>query len=713
MTGMPLPSLYYRLFGSKRPGLAIALLGVLVVAFAQGADPHGRTEIGESDELVVTQGLIVREVAPERDGQLPWLAIGTATGKHHLYNPNEFAMQGIWSGLFGRLNDAGTFTPDISRLKSFALERTPPWSFGEQPRRVTENEWHGHEIRDDRVVFRYRISDPNSELFWEVEESLEIVSEQLQHIHFQLKPSAESPEYLSYWVKQARFRQLSANGQQIQRNLLKNLYANQTEFTLSFLRRKETPTVPQGYAVNSVAIPEPELPLRFEPTDIDFSPDGSVYVSTRTGGIWRLADDQWSLFADGLHEANGVRVLPDGSGVHVMQRPELTLLRDTDGDGIADLYQTVEDRYRFTGHYHEFAFGPRINSKGEMFFSTGLASSGFFTATSTSQNQMTTPLGYRGWIMRHSPDGTITPFAPGLRSPAGIGMNAKDELFIVDNQGDWVASSYLSHVEQDDFLGHPVSLWDRSEYGLTPAVMDYTNSEAIPESVPPLDKAAFTALWKRPAVWLAHGDLTNSPGHPSFAPESGFGPFGGQAFIADIAHRNIVRVALEKVDGQYQGAIFPFIRPLSSASYSTAFDPEGNLWVGAVGRGWTAGEPMIEIISYDDDVTPFEIHHIALTKTGFDVHFTLPLKTRDVTRQDMSVTAYQYEYWVGYGSEHINESKVPITGAKISRDGLTLSIEMPRKSEYIYEIQLPEFTSASDLRLENNFGVYTLNKLLP
>lgn len=40
----------------------------------------------------------------------------------------------------------------------------------------------------------------------------------------------------------------------------------------------------------------------------------------------------------------------------------------------------------------------------------------------------------------------------GLRSPAGIGMNANDELFITDNQGDWVASSYLGHVKEGDLF---------------------------------------------------------------------------------------------------------------------------------------------------------------------------------------------------------------------------------------------------------------------
>ena len=700
--------IFYRL-----RGLAAALCTLFAVGSSSAADTHGQTQIGEGSELVVSKGWVVREVPSDREEFQPSLAVGTTQGQHYLYDPNKLVMQGVWTGLFGRVTEEGSFAPELGRLKSFALKRTPPWSFGETPRCVLEFDWHGYEIRDDHVVFRYRLFDEPSGMSWEVEESLEYVSEELQRIHFAIEPNQETSDYLNYWVRQTEFRRLSANGQQIQRNLLKNLYPNQKDFTLSFLRRRETPTVPHGYSISPIEIPTPELPARFEPTDMDFAPDGSVFVTTRTGGVWRLQDGNWSLFADGLNEVNGVRMAPDADGIFVMQRPELTRLRDTDGDGAVDHYETMADRFRFTGHYHEFAFGPRINSAGQMFFSTGLASSGFFTATDNSQNQMTTALGYRGWVMRYNPDGTLTPFAAGLRSPAGIGINAEDELFIVDNQGDWVASSYLGHVEEGDFLGHPVSLWDRPEFGITPSDLDYRTLDAIPEDVPPLDKAAFTRERKLPSVWLSHGDLTNSPGHPSFAPEKVFGPFGGQAFIADIAHRNIVRVALEKVGGKYQGAVFPFIRPLSSASYSTAFDPDGNLWVGAVGRGWTAGEPMIEVIHFDEEETPFEMHRIALTRDGFDIHFTQPLASRDLELQDLAISEYQYEYWSGYGSEQINTAEVPIASATVSTDRRVLSIKLPRQAEYIYEIQLPELTSASGLSLENNYAVYTLNQLLP
>ena len=687
---------------------------ITLPAAAPARDLHGTTEPGEGGEVVVTEGLVIREVRSTDAGAKPLIAVGSADGVHQLYDPNLNAFAGVWSGRFGRINEAGDFTIDRSQLKSFSLDRSP-WSFGEKPRVFLDHELKGYEIRDGKALFKYRLAEPDGNLTWDVEETLEYVSEQLQRLHFSIKASADSELYLSYWLTQTDFRSVTSNGQPIQRNKLKNLFANQKEFTISFLRQKQTPTVPNGYTIEAIEIPTPTLPNRFEPTDITFAKDGTAYVSTRTGGIWKRnsGDGKWSLFADGLHEANGIRIAPDGDGIYVMQKPELTLLKDTDHDGVADLYTTVEDRYRFTGHYHEFAYGPRINGKGEMFFSTGLASSGYHFATPKTQNQMTSALGYRGWVMRRNPDGTLTPFAAGLRSPAGIGMNAKDELFVTDNQGDWVASSYLGHVEQGDFLGHPAALWDRPEYGFTPEVLDYTTSAAIPEKVPYLDKANFSKFRKRPAVWLSHGDLTNSPGHPSFAPETGFGPFGGQAFIADIAHRNVIRVALEKVAGEYQGAVFPFIRPLQSASYSTAFDNDGNLWVGSVGRGWTAGDPAIEIIRYDESRTPFEMQRIALTKDGFDIVFTEALGPDTPTVETVSIKEFQYQYWDEYGSEPINAAAVSIEHLSLSEDRKTLSLLLPRKADFIYQIQLSEIKSASGLPLENDYGIYTLNNLLP
>ncbi len=693
---------------------SLGLLGGVAFFLAlpiHAQETHGEYEMGEGGEVVVTRGFIVNELESSSKAR-PLLAIGSSSGQHFLYDPNKPAMTGFWTGLYGRLKETGEFEPKLQNLKSFSLDRAP-WTYGEKPRVELERTWRRVEYRGEQIWFLYRLDDPNSDMFWEVEESLFIESAELQHLMFNIQPSGPSEKYLNYWLHQTDFRRVSTNGQQNQRNLLKNLLPDQTQFTISFYRRKETPTIPHGYSVQSIEVPSPRPPFRFEPTDIDFGPDGDVYTSNRTGQVWKMKDGLWSVFADGLHEMNGIRVSPDGRGVYVMQRPELTYLEDTDGDGIADLYKTVEDRFRYTGNYHEFAYGPRINAKGEMFFSTGLSAGAHFSAEPNGYpNQMTSALGYRGWVMKRDTSGKLTPFASGLRSPAGIAMNAKEELFITDNQGDWVASSYLGHVEEGDFMGHPASLWDLPEYGLTPQTLDYATVEKMPQKVPPLHIEEFAPRRKPPAVWLAHVDLTNSPGHPSFAPEEGFGPFGGQVFIADIAHRNIVRVALDKVGGAYQGAVFPFIRPLSSSSYSTAFDKQGNLWVGSVGRGWTAGDPALEIIHFDSTQTPFEMHRIALTAKGFDIHFTEALGAGVIAPKDVFVTEYEYQYWDGYGSEPVNEKTVDVRQVKRSPDGMTLSVELKRREGAIYQIELPALKSASGLILENNFGVYTLNQLV-
>ena len=135
-------------------------------------------------------------------------------------------------------------------------------------------------------------------------------------------------------------------------------------------------------------------------------------------------------------EKKGLTSIPRAD-VEAMQKAELTLLRDADGDGQADVYSSIESRFRFTGHYHEFAFGPVTNSAGDLFFSTGLSASKHHEAKQSGSGQMSSTLGYRGWVMRVDPQGDLKPFASGLRSPAGIGMSADDELFVTDDQGDW------------------------------------------------------------------------------------------------------------------------------------------------------------------------------------------------------------------------------------------------------------------------------------
>jgi hypothetical protein len=50
----------------------------------------------------------------------------------------------------------------------------------------------------------------------------------------------------------------------------------------------------------------------------------------------------------------------------------------------------------------------------------------------------------------------------------------------------------------------------------------------------------------------------------------------------------VSRVFLEQVDGQYQGAAFPFLSGLASGVVRLLFGPDGSLFVGMSSRGWSS-----------------------------------------------------------------------------------------------------------------------------
>ena len=51
-------------------------------------------------------------------------------------------------------------------------------------------------------------------------------------------------------------------------------------------------------------------------------------------------------------------------------------IKDTDGDGHADLYENATDDFGISGIYHEFNYGPVKDKAGNLFIALNTASSG-------------------------------------------------------------------------------------------------------------------------------------------------------------------------------------------------------------------------------------------------------------------------------------------------------------------------------------------------
>lgn len=120
----------------------------------------------------------------------------------------------------------------------------------------------------------------------------------------------------------------------------------------------------------------------------------------------------------------------DGSAL-VMQRAELTRLKDTDSDGGADEYETVFDDFGMSGNSHEFAYGPARDAERNFFIVLGVASDyapmaveirgefseigqldfkGMTSGETWEKNKnaagrMYARVKWRGWVLKISPDG--------------------------------------------------------------------------------------------------------------------------------------------------------------------------------------------------------------------------------------------------------------------------------------------------------------------
>ena len=216
------------------------------------------------------------------------------------------------------------------------------------------------------------------------------------------------------------------------------------------------------YRVADVATPEGIAP---EVSAIDFTREGDLVLCFRRGYIYIRDRNtlEYRRFASGLHTPLGI-IAGDRDDFYVAQLPELTRVADTDGDGRADLFETICDDWGVSGNYHEFISGPLRDAQGNTYVSLGSTSFGnralpkqpvrgtltlrgrvseYPAAGQVNATGHYSPVSYRGWIVKIGADGTLTPFACGFRQPNGIVLDADGELFAVDNQGDWVGTSPL------------------------------------------------------------------------------------------------------------------------------------------------------------------------------------------------------------------------------------------------------------------------------
>ncbi len=462
------------------------------------------------------------------------------------------------------------------------------------------------------------------------------------------------------------------------------------------------PTMADFYKREEIPLPPGEV---MEGSGIAIIDNKRVALATRRGDLWicdgAFNDDvtkvKWSRFATGLHEPLGI-AYRDG-WFHFTQRPDVSKMRDTDGDGRADEFRTIAAPWGINGDYHEYAFGTDPDKNGDIW--VVLCLSGSFHAHSP----------WRGWCFRVTPDGEAIPTVAGIRSPGGIGFNIEGDVFYCDNQGVWNGSSSLKHLKPGGFVGNPSGniFWDKApNMGKRPpdpksGSRIETERKRIPELVPP-------------AVWLPHGKLGQSPtGIIPDHTKGKFGPFAGQLLVGEQTHSQVQRVFLEKINGVYQGVAFPFLDGFRSGIVPLRLAGDGSLFVGTTNRGWGArgGLPFSFERTRWTGKVPFEIHEMRIKPEGFELTFTKEVEPKTAgDKASYAMKTWTYIYQSSYGSPEVDHTTPEIKSVTVGADRKSVMLNVKGfQPGHVHHLQSAGLRSKEGDELWHKDAYYTVNEV--
>jgi glucose/arabinose dehydrogenase len=440
-----------------------------------------------------------------------------------------------------------------------------------------------------------------------------------------------------------------------------------------------------GY--RAIAYPRPKTVSgedRIMPAALAIDPrDGRVFVaSLKTGEIFVLHDPtgdgknaRFDNYARGLfQEALSMHAEPDA--LYVLHRRNLTRIVDTDGDGLADRFDRVAALPHGVADTYDYGYGLARDKSGAFVF--------------TYAPYANTHLPGSGGALRLVPGQKPQEVAFGFRNPLGWCAGPEGEIFFTDNQGEWVATNKLCHLQEGRFYGFP-------------------NAAQKQHTTKPAGKTA---------VWVPYGWARSINGVAYDGTGGKFGPFAGQFFLAELMFGGaIIRANVEKVNGEYQGACFPFWEQGLLGPLTLAFDPQGRLFVGGITEpGWMAQPDRGALfrIDYTGQV-PFEMQSIHALPHGFRIVFTAPVaRSTAADPASYRIEHYRYEYTGAYGSPELDRTRVAIERVEVAADGRSVDLTTAALvKDRVYLIEGRGVRSAKGEALVHPAGAYTLNEVPP
>jgi hypothetical protein len=443
------------------------------------------------------------------------------------------------------------------------------------------------------------------------------------------------------------------------------------------------------------------LPVTDElmPTGLAWGQDGTMYVSSLEGRIWRGRDhdddglvDKLQPFADDLAAPYGLQVAAGasrGTVVDVINKYALLRLYDEDNDGCAERTESIASGWGHTRDYHDWAVGLERDPSGN-----------YLIALPCEQDNRSEAAAHlRGRALKLIPRKPtrddphqfgIVEFCAGLRFPQGIFLTSGGELFATDNQGNYNPFNELNHLEQGQRYGFINSLEARR--GLKPP-------------------------YESPAIEIPH-PWTRSVNGLGGAPR----PYTGDLIGCEYDTRRLVRMSLERIAGEFQGAVYPFSRdpvanePTFEGPLCCATGPDGAFYVGNIrDSGWGAGSNTGSIVRITGNDQPVAgIDRVELTDSGFRIRFTQPVASDAAANPaSYSVVSFRRISTPAYGGEDQDRRAEKPASVTLDADGRAVLITLNELREgFVYEFHLRNL-SADGGEFFPAEAYYTLKHRLP
>jgi glucose/arabinose dehydrogenase/mono/diheme cytochrome c family protein len=409
-----------------------------------------------------------------------------------------------------------------------------------------------------------------------------------------------------------------------------------------------------AYVIDDIGLPlQNPWHRAVRPGDVQFLPDGTGAIVTLDGDVWlvrglqeRTGVVRWRRFASGLHEPLTLAVR-DGQ-IYVFDRNGIWRLRDTDGDGEADVHELFSNAFAQTADMREFPNTLRLAPRGEFVIAKG--------------GQEATTIGkHNGSVLRVSADGRhATLLGYGLRQP-NLGVNVRTGLVTAsDQQGNYIPSTPLHVIRDRQFYGF---LSDKRPREVYPAPI----AEPMTWIPHPINASAMSQVWLFDAKM---GPLTDAMVHIGFnRPE-------------------LFRVLLNERGAKPQAAVVSVTRAFDYPPLNGSVNPvDGQLYIaGFQILGWGTTAPRMEglgRVRYTGAASTVPSELVPMD-AGVLLRFDVPLaRAKALDPASYAITSWHYQRTYKYGSPQLRADgspgidRVAASAAYLSKDGKSVFIGVP------------------------------------